>query len=367
MNNENRTKKVAIVCPYSFPSACGIWARAYSDAKALIKEGYEVHAYTATLIKGTTQHSSNFEEFEGIKIHRFKPILSLGENALFWPQVFFAILKSDADYVHVHGYRHPHTVFAQFAAILKGKKTFITTHGPFEKDPREPLILKLFTRAFDVLIGWWQLKLFNKVIRITNWEEKYLKRLGYFKSILIPNGIKKIFIKDSVENSKQDRILFMSRVDPVKRPEWIINLAKKLPEYKFRIVGPLHGYPDLKSESSNLEIELRKYSPEEFISQLDSSDIFLLPSIRESFGIVILEAMARGKIVISTNTKGPMDFLKDSINGFVINSEEEMLEKVRYVYSNWENLQTVRESARLTAIEYSEDKTTQALLKLYSN
>lgn len=45
---------------------------------------------------------------------------------------------------------------------------------------------------------------------------------------------------------------------------------------------------------------------------LDGIDVFVLPSTFEPFGIVLIEAMARGRVIVSTEVAGPLEFLDDS-------------------------------------------------------
>lgn len=374
-------KKVLILCPYSFPSACGVWVRAFSDAKTLKDAGFDVYIFSSNRIKGTKESSGNYEEVEGIKVYRFPVLFSLGGTSMFW---FFALkfLKINPQIIHTHGFRHPHSITALILGKLLRKKVFLTTHAPFEKDPKRSIILKLFDFFYDILIAWWELRLYNKVIRISEWEEKYLKRLGMKGSVFIPNGIDQKFIdlKRKTQNAKQ--ILYMGRVDPVKRLDLIITAAKRLKEYKFKIWGPNHGYSKLKSESENLEIILEKYSKEEYVNELDKSSIYILPSVREAFSLTTLEAMARGVIpVVSKTAKGPQDFIKNGINGFIFKDLNDLVEKIRVIQENPKSkvqnpndiekfkssrITGIRQQAKKTAKEFVEDEVNKKLVQLYN-
>lgn len=360
-------QKVLIIVPYSFPSKCGIWVRAWSDAQFLKSKGYDVTIFSSKIIKGTKQKSSNFEEIDGIIIRRFNVLFSLGSSSMFW--IFIAsFLKLKPDIVHVHGYRHPHTLQGFFLAKLTRKKIFITTHAPFEKDSSRSIILKIFDRLYDLIFGWWELRSYNKVIRISKWEEKYIKHLGVNNSVYIPNGISQIFTKNQIQIAQKPhkRIIYMGRIDPVKRLEWLIYAAKELPEYKFYIRGPLNVYSNFESQSDNLIINSEKFEPSEFIDELSKSDIFVLPSIREALPFTLLEAMSQGIIPLSSENNGGREVISDGNNGYLFNNEVDLVNSIKKVYENWDDSLKIKLNAIKKSKEYDINEINNKLLELYT-
>ena len=75
---------------------------------------------------------------------------------------------------------------------------------------------------------------------------------------------------------------------------------------------------------------------EEITDHYQLADLFIMPSKKEGFGIVFIEAMACGLPVIAGNQDGSVDALKNGELGMLINPEnkDEMLEKLEMVLNS---------------------------------
>jgi glycosyltransferase involved in cell wall biosynthesis len=358
---------ILIITPYSHPSKCGIWNRALIDAEMLKEQGHNVTFFSSNIEKGTSNKLPPEDNYKDFKIYRFSVLLNLGGTAMLF--LFFRKLrKLNPDLIFVHGYRHPHTLQGLIFGKLMRKKVYLATHGPFEKDPRRSIVMKIIDILYDVLVGWWELRLYNKIIVVARWEIPYLKRRNapVKKLHVVPNAINNKYIdsKPSDHTKPKRKILFMGRIEKVKRVEWILDIAKKMSEIEFTILGPVQDTSLTSDLPENVRLINKGYNEQEFIDQSKDHDIFLFPSIRESFGFVGLEAMSQGLILISSNTKGVTEYLVDGKNGFIVNSAEKMIQKIKWVYDNWEITDEIRDDARMTAERFSMDVVKERFLSV---
>lgn len=126
--------------------------------------------------------------------------------------------------------------------------------------------------------------------------------------------------------------------------------------YKLRFVGAYdEGY---KMKLLSIAKEYGAESSLEFLGFQDESQIkvlmsnataFLQCSLIEGLGRTVIEAMFYGCPVIARNNGGTVDFVSDGINGFLYDTEEECIEKIKYVASN--DVSSMILKAQETAIE----------------
>lgn len=82
-----------------------------------------------------------------------------------------------------------------------------------------------------------------------------------------------------------------------------------------------------------------------------SSDVFVLPTLFDSFGRVISEAMSYGLPVVSTNHAGAADYIKDNVNGFVIPAGDinSLVNVIQYFIDNRDEIKRMGINANNTA------------------
>ncbi|RLG38632.1 MAG: hypothetical protein DRN91_02090 [Candidatus Alkanophagales archaeon] len=151
---------------------------------------------------------------------------------------------------------------------------------------------------------------------------------------VVSNGVDLAKIKKTQAERKYGRILYAGRLEKHKRVDVLIKAYKRIkrthPEAELVIVGTGSERERLRELASSVEgISFYERLPyEKLIELMKSAWMFVLPSIREGQGIVLLEAMAAGTppVAVAAEGSGVVDVIRDGYNGLLASETPESLE-----------------------------------------
>lgn len=103
----------------------------------------------------------------------------------------------------------------------------------------------------------------------------------------------------------------------------------------------------------------------EIIDYYNSSDMFIMTSYDESFGIPIIEAMAAGLPVLTTNLGVAKDAIKDKENGFILRNKKEASEIVERLYKDVKLRKKIGDEARKEAKKFDWKKIVKKIENIY--
>jgi len=304
--------KVCFVSSFFNPVKGGVENQMYYIAKHLVDNGHQVDVFVSDRSR-EGKINEKFEIIDGINVHRFKSWFKFSFSGIFFPGLFKAVRKSDADLFHIHGYRHPFN----FVNYFTKKPCLMTLHWPnYPKGIRSKWVESLIP-LFDKSVGKLVLKKFNKLLAVSGSEVDWIKNNFNIENVdITPNGIPKDYLKkrngdrfrSKLNVSKNKLVVFcLSRIHKSKGFDQVVKIAKYFPDVKFVFAGVDGGFKEelikMSSELNNI-VFMGELSEEEKLECLNGCDIFIHPSRYEAFGIVILEAFSQGACVLSSDRGG---------------------------------------------------------------
>lgn len=230
------------------------------------------------------------------------------------------ILKSGGfDLIHIHLWNPGSCRYAFFAASHFGIPIVVTEHDPFELSGLKKIIKQNCVKktAQTITISSLNFRLLGEYYGVSE------KRLN-----IVTNGIEVDMFLDNIEKAElpveNGKIVITSigELHHRKGHKYLLEAFRKLriesPNVHLILVGTGPSEYKYKEEFSDLNNVTFLGWRDDIPQILKASDIFILPSLREAFGLVILEAMASGVVVIATNSGGATDIIKDGITGYII-------------------------------------------------
>lgn len=135
-----------------------------------------------------------------------------------------------------------------------------------------------------------------------------------------------------VFNKEYTTIVTVASLIKRKNIDLILKSLSKLKNrnFIFKVIGDGKEMNNLKKLTEKLNLEnnvifFEYLSRNDVIKELKQSDLFILISKNETFGLVYLEAMATGNIVIGKKNDGIEGIIKNGYNGFLVNDNEDEL------------------------------------------
>lgn len=369
--------RIGIVC---YPTFGGSGVLATELGKALADENHQVHFITYQQPVRLNVFNANIFYHE-VRVPTY-PLFDYPpyEVALASTMVD-VIMNYDLDLLHVH-YAIPHASAAYMAKQIVKQKTgrdvpvITTLHGTditlVGKDKTyEPVVtfsinqsdaitavsqnLKDETfRSFDI---YKEIEVIHNFVDVTRFNKK---PIDAFRKVVAPNGEK--------------ILIHASNFRKVKRVEDVIHVfaavRKEMPA-KLLMVGDGPERPATEELARTLGVDedVRFLGKQEQMEDiLAVSDVFLLPSEYESFGLAALEAMAARAVVISTNAGGLAEINIQGETGYLteVGDVKAMSEFAIELLTNNAKLETMKEAAYQQALRFDIKNIIPIYEKLYS-
>jgi starch synthase len=336
----------------------------------------------------------------GISQQEKRQHISVGGNLMSFDLIPSLWRQKDISLVHTHTLGRIGAIGMRFAKSRK-VPLVVTIHGGVLDLPEQ--VKKSFHhpvrkgvewgRLFGLLLGTHQLLDDADAIITCNpreaelWQQKFPAK----PIVVQPHGVPmELYQKDQraaahtafPHLSGRRILLSLGRIDFIKNQAWLVEQAQEIFKNHPNTVLVLAGACTDEKYGKMIEKRIHELGLEErifltgglppgdprLIGLLQGAETLILPSLSETFGLVLLEAWATGTSVISSRTSGASALIKNGENGWMFDLEnpQSFHEAVEQTLANPERRKKLAEAGgSLVATEYNTDVLAGRMKSLY--
>lgn len=369
--------KIALISPYDFPYPGGVTEHIIALAREVRRRGHEVHILAACSgYQGEIFPQTRSVTRRVMSIPIAGAVARVGLSPTSYARIKRILQREAFDVIHLH---EPLTPSITWWTLLHASRmTRAVTIGTFHAYHERPNWLyvrgrPIFGRLFSRLDG---------LIAVSEAAREFAYRMFPGDYRIIPNGVDlERFGQSQPEQDNLHRpltILFVGRLDKRKGfptlLEAFLNLKPAYPQVRLQVVGPFgpresEPYQKIAQARHITDIDFVGYvSPEKLPAYYHQADIFCAPSTGfESFGIVLLEAMAAGLPIIASNIAGYRTVLTDGQEGWLTppGNPTALAQALGQLLDQPQLRRTMGQQGCLTASRYSWDRLADEILEVY--
>jgi glycogen(starch) synthase len=360
---------------HQYPPAVGGAERHIAGLSAeLVRRGHQVDVFTARSVDANSWAGvlPAYEELDGVRVHRFEgmqrgprtwkvlnwalqgywrnrwacyaPFIAWG-NGPVSPAMTWRLLRQAGQYdlVHVNSLHYAPVSLTFLATRFHAVPLAVTPFVHID----QPVV-------FDIGFQNGILRRADLVLAMTGREKAYLAERGVARSRVAVAGsgiaLEDFPRRDVRACRKRLRLdpnafilLFLGRKEPYKGLETLLQAHAQLqdlcPDLHLVAAGQETEHSlALRQRFAGLErvVFLDRVSDDEKLDLLNACDVFALPSVGESFGIVYLEAWAVGKPVIGADSGATPSVITDGVDGLLVTpgSASDVADKITRLYQD---------------------------------
>ncbi len=366
--------KIGLVSPYDYAFPGGVVTHISYLARYFMAAGHKVKVLASCSKKGI----SYFGE-EVIPIGKPFPIPSAGSIARValspWlpAQVRKVLAREKFDILHIH---EPFGSFLSFWALTESNTINVGTFHAYHTKPRGYWLGKpIFKRLLPKL---------KAKIAVSKPAMEFVSRHLPGDYQIITNGvdIERFYPQGPVIDKFADgklNILFVGRLETRKGLDYLLGaygkVKKQFPNIRLIVVGPgtrlRPRYEKIIQDKGLTDVFFAGFVPDtELPKYYRTAHLFCSPAIGgESFGIILLEAMASGKPVIASNIEGYANVISHKEDGLLIppKDEEALAEAILFLLNNEPLRREMGFKGRAKAEKYSWENIARRVMDCYTN
>jgi glycosyltransferase involved in cell wall biosynthesis len=302
-------------------STGGIYTNIMKINTELVKKGH-----TCTIITTNPAHLPERDVINGVNIIRVNTrgdwLFGLNLKVYHIIKKNMAALNPDIIHLHgIHGFFCPE-VFFILKGLLKVKQPIVyTVHTML--DNHATAAGRIFGTLYNYLVTIRVLGSVDRIMAVSNYEAKNLKGKIPGPTIsIVPHGVDEISILHREPSTNSIKLLYAGHLIESKGVQYIIEAlhtlvnSKKCSNISLQIIGEGPYLHTLQALSKSLRLEeyicWKPFLPHSAVlKEIADSDVFLLLSQSEVYGIVVAEALSLGVPAIVTNGTALEEFTSE--------------------------------------------------------
>ncbi|MGS2776274.1 N-acetyl-alpha-D-glucosaminyl L-malate synthase BshA [Robertmurraya sp. GLU-23] len=349
----NKKMKIGITC---YPTVGGSGVIATELGKMLAENGHEIHFISSSLPFRLNRMYHNVY-YHQVEVNQYSVFQYPPYDIALASKMAEVINREELDLLHVH-YAIPHAVCAILAKQMSGRdvKIVTTLHGTditvLGYDPSLTDAIRFGIEKSDIVTAVSK-SLISQTYDLIN-PDKTIETVYNFIDERVYNRSDSSHLKDEYRILPEEKIIIhVSNFRPVKRVQDVVRtfekITKEIPA-KLLLVGdgPEMTVVCKLVKKLNIADKVLFLGKQDSVEELYSiSDLMLLLSEKESFGLVALEAMACGVPCIGTNVGGIPEVIDHGQSGFIceLGDIEDMSDKAIDLLRNPVKHQRFREAS----------------------